>query len=319
MIVNKKYVLLEQIIEDLNLETVYRADDLEFIKIYSSEVYRPGLQMVGFFEKFTPERIQIVGKTEWSYLEKLSETERLERLDTFFSYPIPALIIARNLPIDDDLYKIAKKHNVSLFRTRINTSQLINRLVHYIDVETAVEVQLHGVLVEVYGVGVLITGKSGVGKSETALDLIIKGHRLISDDIVIIRKVDNKLMGKSPEVTRHFMEIRGLGILDIERLYGVGSVKNYESIDLIVELELWDKSKEYDRLGIDEDKSEILGIQVPITTIPVRPGRNVAMIVEVAARNFRQRRLGYNAAFEFNKRIQRHIDQNREAGNKGKD
>lgn len=314
MIINQKYVRLEQIIEDLNLETIYKATDLEFIRIYSSEVYRPGLQMVGFFEEFSAERIQIIGRTEWSYLLKLSKEERIKRLDTFFSYPIPAFIVARDLTIDDELYDIAKKHNVSLLRTSINTSQLINRLVHYIDVETAVEVQLHGVLVEVYGVGVLITGKSGVGKSETALDLIIKGHRLISDDIVIIRRVDSKLVGTSPPVTRHFMEIRGLGILDIERLYGVGSVKNDENINLIVELELWDKSKEYDRLGIDEDKTEILGMEVAKTTVPVRPGRNVAMIVEVAARNFRQRRLGYNAAFEFNKRIERHIERNRQSG-----
>ncbi|HEY4543057.1 MAG TPA: HPr(Ser) kinase/phosphatase [Tissierellaceae bacterium] len=309
---NNKYVKLNDIINDLNLEIVYSSSQRDFIKIYSSEIYRPGLQMIGFFEKFVPERIQIIGYAEWNYLLKLDKEERYKRLDEFFSYPIPAFIVARDLEVFDELREVAKKHDRTILRTEMNTSQLINRLVHYIDVETAMEMQTHGVLVEVYGVGVLIKGKSGVGKSETALDLVIRGHRLISDDIVIIKKVDNKLLGRSPEITRHFMEIRGLGILDIERLYGVGSVKNDENIELVIDLELWDKTKEYDRLGLEEDFEDIMGVKVAKTTVPVRPGRNVAMIIEVAARNFRQRRLGYNAAFEFNERIRAHIQKNKD-------
>lgn len=311
---NRKFVTLNEIIETLELEIMHGSSDKDFVKIYTSEIYRPGLQMTGFFEKFVPERIQIIGHAEWNYLATLSKEERYNRLDKFFSYPIPAFIVARNLEIMDEMLEVAEKYNRTILRTEKTTSQLINRLVHFIELETSSEIQTHGVLVEVYGVGVLIKGKSGVGKSETALDLVIRGHRLISDDIVLIKKVDNKLVGTSPEITQHFMEIRGLGILDIERLYGVGSVRNNEYINLVVELELWDQEKEYDRLGLEEDYVNILGVKVSKTTVPVRPGRNVAMIVEVAARNFRQRRLGYNAAYEFNERVRRHIEKNRRQG-----
>lgn len=308
---NNNYVHLNNIIDSMKLEIGYLSSDVDFIKIYYSEINRPGLQITGHFDKFAPERIQIIGYAEWHYLAKLSKEERYKKLDVFLKYPIPAFIVARDLPFFSELIELCKKHDVTLLRTGINTSQLINRLVHYIDVETAPEEQTHGVLVEVYGVGVLIKGKSGVGKSETALDLVIRGHRLVSDDIVIIRKVDNQLVGRSPDITRHFMEIRGLGILDIERLYGVGSVKNDEYIELVIELEEWNKDKEYDRLGMDEKYIQILGVDIVKTTVPVRPGRNVAMIIEVAARNFRQRRLGYNAAYEFNERIKKQIEKNK--------
>lgn len=297
------YVYLKDIIEAMNLEIIHAARDLDDIKIYSSEISRPGLQLVGFFEKFVPERIHIIGNAEHEYLEELSDEERYKSIEKFFQYPISSLIISRDLVVFPEILELAKKYDRTIIITGEPTSKLINDIINYVDLKLAAETRLHGVFVEVYGVGVLITGKSGVGKSETALDLVIRGHRLISDDIVIIKKLEDKLIGRSPELTRHFMEIRGLGILDIERLYGVGSIKNYENINLVTELELWDESKEYDRLGLDEKLTEILDMQIPTVTIPVRPGRNVAMIIEVATRNFRQKLLGYNAAIELNNRI----------------
>jgi HPr kinase/phosphorylase len=305
------YVKLRQIINDMNLEIVHESTDLDDINIYSSEISRPGLQIVGYFEKFVPERIQIIGSAEWHYYNDIPNSLRYDSIDKLFSYPIPAFIISRDLPVFKEIITLAKKHNITILRTKENTSKIINKVLNYIDLQLAPETRVHGVFVEVYGVGVLITGKSGVGKSETALDLVIRGHRLVSDDVVVIKKMEGMLMGKSPEITRHFLEIRGLGILDIERLYGVGSVKNDEFVELVIELELWDESKEYDRVGLDESYTEILGVQVSTATVPVRPGRNVAMIIEVAARNFRQKVLGYNAAYELNERIKRHIEINR--------
>ncbi len=305
------YVKLRQIINDMNLEIVHESTDLDDINIYSSEISRPGLQIVGYFEKFVPERIQIIGSAEWHYYNDIPNSLRYDSIDKLFSYPIPAFIISRDLPVFKEIITLAKKHNITILRTKENTSKIINKVLNYIDLQLAPETRVHGVFVEVYGVGVLITGKSGVGKSETALDLVIRGHRLVSDDVVVIKKMEGMLMGKSPEITRHFLKIRGLGILDIERLYGVGSVKNDEFVELVIELELWDESKEYDRVGLDESYTEILGVQVSTATVPVRPGRNVAMIIEVAARNFRQKVLGYNAAYELNERIKRHIEINR--------
>ena len=302
------YVKLRQLIDEVGLEIVYEATDLDDIRIYSSEVSRPGLQMVGYFEKFVPERLQIIGSAEWHYYNELDPKLRYESIDKFFSYPIPAFIVSRDLPVFDEIISLGKKHNRTILKTSQSTSKIINKIINYIDLQFAPETRIHGVFVEVYGVGVLITGKSGVGKSETALDLVIRGHRLVSDDVVVIKKVEGMLMGKSPEITRHFLEIRGLGILDIERLYGVGSVKNDEFVELVIQLELWDESKEYDRLGLDESYTEILDTQVATATVRVRPGRNVAMIIEVAARNFRQKVLGYNAAYELNERIKRHIE-----------
>lgn len=297
------YVRLKDIIEELNLEIVYASKDLDDIEIYSSEISRPGLQIGGHFNKFVPERIQVLGNAEWHYYESLSLEERMKNMDRYFSFHIPALIFSRDLDIFPEIVHLAKKYDITILKSESTTSSLINKLTSYLDVELSPEVRLHGVFVEVYGVGVLITGKSGVGKSETALDLVIRGHRLISDDTVIIKDIDGKLVGRSPDITRHFMEIRGLGILDIERLYGVSSVKNSEYISVVVELELWNENTEYDRIGLDEKFIKILDKEVSTVTLPVRPGRNVAMIVEVAVRNFRQKLLGYNAAEELNKRI----------------
>lgn len=305
------FVSLKEIIDEMKLEVIYESTDIDDIKVYSSEISRPGLQIVGYFEKFVPERLQVIGSAEWHYFEELPHMLRYDSLDKFLAHPIPALIVSRDLPIFPELLELAKKHNKTILRSKEITSKLFNKIISYIDIQLSPETRMHGVLVEVYGVGVLITGKSGVGKSETALDLVIRGHRLISDDIVIIKRIEDMLQGRSPEITRHFMEIRGLGILDIERLYGVGSVKNDEFIEKVIELEIWDDNKEYDRIGLDERFVEILGVPISTSTIPVRPGRNVAMIIEVAARNFRQKILGYNAANELNQRIIRQIEINK--------
>lgn len=303
-----KYLLLDKLIEDLNLEIIYKATDSFNKRIYSAEINRPGLPIVGYFEKFAPERLQIIGSSEWHYYEELPDTLRYDSIDKFFSYPIPALIFTRNLEIFPEILELAQKHNITILRVEKPTSQVIMELINHINLVIAPSTTIHGVLLEVYGIGVLITGKSGVGKSETALELLMRGHRLVSDDTVEIKRVEEQLRGESPALTRHFMEIRGIGILDIERLYGVGAVKQYEFIDLIVELELWDENKVYDRIGLDEETTEILEVKVPKVTVPLRPGRNIAMIVEVAARNNRQKRLGYNAAQVLNERIMKEIE-----------
>lgn len=306
------YAGLREIKENLNLEVVNRASDFEEIKVYSTEISRPGLQLVGYFEKFVPERLQIMGNAEWHFYKQLSSELRYKRIEDYFNYPIPALIISRDLEVFPEILELAKLHDINILKSSEPTSKLINQLTNYINFQLATEIRTHGVFVEVYGVGVLIKGKSGVGKSETALDLVIRGHRLISDDTVIIKKTDDGLIGRSPEITRHFMEIRGLGILDIERLYGVGSIKYDEYINMVIELEIWDEEKEYDRIGLDENFTEILGQNLSIATIPVKPGRNVAMIIEVAARNYRQKALGYNAAKELNRRIKKEAEERRE-------
>ena len=307
------YVRLEQIIKDLDWEIVYAADNIDEVKIYSSEIIRPGLQMVGYYDKYSPERLQIMGSAEWYYYNELDSESRYKSIDKLFSYPIPCMVLTRDLPVFPELLELAKKQNRTILRTHKVTSKLINKFISYVDLMLAPEITLHGVLVEVYGMGVLIMGKSGVGKSETALDLVIRGHRLVSDDTVDIKMVEEGLRGEAPDLTRHFMEIRGIGILDIERLYGVSAVKHFEYIDLVVELETWDANKEYDRIGLDEEYMEILDVNVSKVTVPVRPGRNIGMIVEVAARNYRQKGLGYNAAKELNKRIKAKIE-NRKNG-----
>ncbi len=302
------FITLDRLIEELDFELVYKSTDSASLKIYSTEITRPGLPIIGYFEKFAPERLQVIGSSEWNYINDLPEPLRYESIDKYFSYPIPALIFSRNLEIFPEIIELAEKYNRTILRSDKATSKLIRELIDHIDYSVAPATTIHGVLMEVYGIGVLLTGKSGLGKSETALELLMRGHRLISDDAVEIKRVEEQLRGESPKLTRYFMEIRGIGILDIERLYGIGSVKEYEYIDMMVELELWDENKVYDRIGLDEETIEILGVNLPKVTIPIRPGRNTAMIVEVAARNNRQKRLGYNAAQVLNERIMSEIE-----------
>lgn len=311
------YVQLKDLIREMNLEVVYLSDDHDSVRIYTTEISRPGLQMAGYYEKFVPDRIQIIGSAEWHFLRDMEAEKRYATLDMFLSYPIPVIVVARNHEIFPELLELAKKHGKTILRGNKTTSKIINDLVTNLGLSLAPSETVHGVMMDVFGVGVLITGKSGVGKSETALDLITRGCRLVADDMVEIKRVEDTLRGTCPELIRYFLEIRGVGILDIERLYGVGAVKQFEYIDMVVDLESWEKGKEYDRMGLEEERIEILGISLPKVTIPVKPGRNIAMIVEVAAKNNRQKRLGYNAAEELDRRVRHSIEERRKAFDKG--
>ncbi|MBW4829562.1 MAG: HPr(Ser) kinase/phosphatase [Clostridiaceae bacterium] len=305
------YITLNELVKALDLEIIYKSNNIDEVKINKSDVNRPGLQLAGYFDHFAHERLQLIGNVEWHYLNSLPEDIRHERIEKLFSYPIPAVVISRELKPFPEMIEFAKKRNVSFLRTEHSTTKFINLLINHLDYVLAPEITVHGVLVEVYGMGALLIGESGVGKSETALELIKRGHRLVADDTVEIKRVEDDIRGTAPELIRHFMEIRGIGIVDIERLYGVSAVKNWEFIDLVIELEFWDEEKEYDRIGLDEEYTEILGIKVPKLIIPVRPGRNTAMIVEVATRNNRQKMLGYNAAIALDNKVKKEIEKRR--------
>ena len=293
---------------DLNLEVVYMPEKEEYF-VESEDVNRTGLPLAGYFEYFPYERIQIIGKTEYTYFQNISKKEREEVLDKFFSYEIPVLIVTRGLEVDKDIIKKAKKYQRIVLSSKSNTTRFINRLSNYLDSKLAPHVTIHGVLVDVYGIGVLIKGESSIGKSETALELIQKGHRLVADDAVEIRKVDeSRLVGQAPELLKHYMEIRGIGIIDVKSLYGVGAIKNQKAIDLVIELENWNQKKYYDRLGLDREYEEILGKEIEKLVIPVKPGRNTSMIIEVAAMNFRQKGMGIDAAKEFTEQLSQAID-----------
>jgi len=298
---------VETLIKDLNLEVIVEAKNNK-IDITTSDVNRPGLQFSGFYEHFAYERVQIIGKVETTFIEQLPDDVLAERADRFFNYPIPCLIVTRDLNIRQEIIDAAQKYDRYLLRTKEASTKFINRLINYLDEKLAPQITIHGDLVDVYGIGVLLLGESGIGKSETALELIKRGHRLVADDAVEISKIsEDKLQGSSPEIIRHFIEIRGIGILDIKTLYGVGSVRNSMNIDLVIQLEEWDEDKYYDRLGLEDDYIKFLDVKVPKLTIPVRPGRNLAIIVEVAAMNHRQKQMGYNAAHELNKKLLKQI------------
>jgi len=293
-------VSLSRLIKEFNLETLYLPEDAGDRQIASNEVNRPGLQLAGFFELFDPLRVQIFGKTEFSYMESLSTAELEKSMETFFSHKPPLVVITRDLEPAECMIPLAQKYDVPLMRTSDNTSAFLSNLISMLNVELAPRITRHGVLVEVYGEGILLLGDSGVGKSETAIELIKRGHRLIADDAVELRRVSNKtLVGSSPANIRHFMELRGIGIINARRLFGMGSIKLTEKVDMVISMELWNPDKVYDRLGKDDEYVEILGIRVPGLTIPVKPGRNLAVIIEVAAMNNRQKKMGYNAAHEL--------------------
>lgn len=295
---------LQAIIDEHKLETLYMPEGGEKTTISVAEVNRPSLQIAGFFDYFDPKRIQILGKVEYTYLEKMSSDERKKSFDRLFSEKIPAVIITRNMDAFDELLASAKEYAIPILRIDCSTSDFMSNLILSLNVALAPMVTIHGVLVEVYGEGILIMGESGVGKSEAAIELVKRGHRLVADDAVEIRRVSHKtLVGSSPEIIRHFIELRGIGIIDVKRIFGMGAVKDTENIDLVIKLENWQSGKHYDRLGIDDFTTELLGLTIPSITIPVRPGRNLAVIAEVAAMNQRQRRMGYNAAEELNKRL----------------
>ena len=272
------------------------------------DINRPALQLTGFFEHFAYERVQLIGCVEYTFLENMEEDEKEKIYDMLLSYKIPCIIFCRNLKPDDSLIEKANKANVPVFSTETPTSAFSAEIIRWLNVELAPCISIHGVLVDVYGVGVLIMGESGIGKSEAALELIKRGHRLVSDDVVEIRKVsDETLVGTAPDITRHFIELRGIGIVDVKMLYGVQSVRETQNIDLVITLEEWDRDKEYDRLGLEEQYTEFLGNKVVCHQLPIRPGRNLAIIVETAAINHRQKSMGYNAAQELYKRVQQNM------------
>ena len=296
-------VELSRIIKEFSLETLYLPEEAGKILIKNNDVNRPGLQFGGYYKYFDKSRIQIVGKAEESYIKLLEPAMYQERVETFFASQPAAVIITRSIELEG-FKEAAERHQVPLLRTGDSTSEFMAALIAFLNLSLAPRITRHGVLVEVYGEGILILGESGVGKSETAIELVKRGHRLIADDAVEIRKVSNKsLVGTAPGNIRHFIELRGIGIINVSRIFGAGAVKLTEKIDFIINIEPWDNEKTYDRMGLEEQSTEILGLEIPSITIPVKPGRNLAVIIEVAAMNTRQKKLGYNAAADLLSRL----------------
>ena len=305
-------VKLESIIEKMKLENLTPDIDISKIKITQPDINRPALQLAGYFEHFEATRLQIIGFVEYSYIEGLPVARKKEIYERLLSCEIPAIVFCRELKPDELFTEIAEAHKVPLLMTKKATSAFMAEIIRWLNVKLAPCISVHGVLVDVFGEGVLITGESGIGKSEAALELIKRGHRLVTDDAVEIRKVsDETLVGSAPDITKHFIELRGIGIIDVKTLFGVSSVKDTQNIDLVIRLEDWDKDKEYDRLGLEEEYTEYLGNKVVCHKIPIRPGRNLAVICESAAINHRQKKMGYNAAQELYRRVQESLARGR--------
>jgi len=307
---NDYAVKLKTVAEELELEVINRAPDYDAALIHTAEVNRPGLQLAGFYDYFDPTRIQIIGKAESSYLNGLSAQARCRSLEAFLSRGILALVICHGMRPTAEAVALSERYGVNLLRTDMDTSEFMARLILSLSNHLAPRETRHGVLVEVHGEGMLIMGESGIGKSETALELVKRGHRLIADDAVEIRRNSrDRLVGSAPELIRYYMEVRGIGVVDVRHLYGVGAVKQNTVIDLVVNFETWNTGKVYDRLGLETDTIDILGISLPYMTIPVRPGRNLAVILELAAMNHRQKKMGYNAAESLAAAHDRSVDE----------
>ena len=303
-----KGVLMTKMIQELNLNNLTPEIDLSDMRIITAEINRPALQLTGYLEHFANERVQIIGYVEYTYLMQLSDEKRMKTYERFISSKIPCVIFSTMTKPSQDMIDMAIKYNVPTFVTERTTSSLMAEIIRWLGVQLAPCISIHGVLVDVYGEGILITGESGIGKSEAALELIKRGHRLVTDDAVEIRKVsDETLVGSAPGVTKYFIELRGIGIIDVKTLFGVESVKETQEIDMVIKLEDWNKDREYDRLGLEEEYIEYLGNKVVCHTLPVRPGRNLAVIVESAAVNHRQKMMGYNAAKELYRRVQENL------------
>ena len=301
-------VCLSKIIEKMELENLTPEINVDEIQVTSTDINRLALQLVGFFEHFPTDRVQVIGHVEHTYLSTLDIGRRKYIYDQILSTKIPCLIFCRGLMPEDDLIEAGRKYGVPILVTKWTTSAFMAEIIRWLNVELAPVISIHGVLVDVYGEGVLIMGESGIGKSEAALELIKRGHRLVTDDVVEIHRVsDATLVGTSPDITRHFIELRGIGIIDVKTLFGVESVKETQEIDMVIKLEDWNKDKEYDRLGLEEQYTEFLGNKVVCHSIPIRPGRNLAITVESAAVNHRQKKMGYNAAQELYRRVQENI------------
>lgn len=305
-------VALKDLVEKMQLKNLTPDIDMEDRRITVPDVNRPALQLTGFFDHFDSERVQVIGYVEYTYLQTLSENRKKELYEKLMSYGIPCLIFSTGLIPDEQLLQTANEKGIPVFSTPRKTSSFMAEMIRWLNVELAPQISIHGVLVDVYGVGVLIMGESGIGKSEAALELIKRGHRLVTDDVVEISKVsDDTLVGTAPDITRHLIELRGIGIIDVKMLFGVQSVRQTQTIDLVITLEDWNKDKEYDRLGLEEEYTEFLGNKVVCHSIPIRPGRNLAIIVESAAANFRQKKMGYNAAQELYRRVQENLTNKR--------
>ena len=304
-------VPLATLVSEFGLQIAHESTDYSTIRLTVEDVARPGLQLAGFFDHFEPMRLQIMGNVEMTYLNKLTSEERARILDRLFSYHFPAMLIARNIEPTAELLAMAVKHNTTVLRSAEPTSTLISAIITYLNSALAPKITRHGVLMEIYGEGILLVGDSGIGKSEAAIELLKRGHRLIADDAVEIKKVgNNALIGTAPELIRNYIELRSIGIINVAKLFGIGAIKNDNEINLVVNIVPWNTHANYDRLGLEDHYTEILGVNVPMYTIPLTPGRNLAMIIEVAAMNNRQRRIGYNAALEFTEQINRHFDEN---------
>ena len=300
----KKEVSVAKLARLLDLNNFTEQVNLKQKKVCITEINRPALQLHGYFEHFAEGRVQIIGMVEFAYLQQVAKERKREAYDKFMSFDIPCVVFCRGFQPDEDFLEAATRHNVAVLGTERATSALTAELIRTLNEELAPCITIHGVLVDVYGEGLLIMGESGIGKSEAALELIRRGHRLVTDDAVEIKRIDDRtLIGTSPAITRHFIELRGIGIIDVKSLYGVECVKDKQQIDLVIKLEDWHKDKEYDRLGMDNQYTDILGLRIPSLTIPVRPGRNLAVIIEVAAMNHRHKSMGYNAAKELNERM----------------
>ncbi len=306
-------VLLSALVKDFGLDVIYASEDYDRIRLTVEDVSRPGLQIAGYFDHFEPMRLQVIGNAEASYITKLSEGEKASVFDRLFAYKFPALLVARGITLDPVCLEKAKKHNVTVLSTNVATSTIVSDIIAYLKAALAPQISRHGVLVEVYGEGILIVGDSGIGKSETAVELLKRGHRLIADDAVEIRKIsDTSVVGSAPDLIRNYVELRGIGIVNVADLFGMGAVKTENEINLIVRIVPWEKGQTYDRLGVEEQFEDILGVSIPVNTIPVTPGRNLAVILEVAAMNNRQRKMGYNPALEFTKNIDRYAQLKKE-------
>ncbi len=297
-------ISLAEVCKEFSLETIHAPCDLDEILISTPDISRPGLALAGFFDIFDADRIQIIGNAEHRYLEQLDPIERREHIYDYINHRPVAVVYSTDATVFDEMIEAATEAGVPILRSKEQTSPLMAAMISQLNTHLAPRITRHGVLVEVYGEGMLLLGDSGVGKSETAIELVKRGHRLIADDAVEIKRVSNKtLVGTAPEIIRHYVELRGIGIVDVRRLFGMGAVKMTERIDLVINLENWVQGKMYDRLGLDEETTEILGLQIPSITIPVKPGRNLAIILEIAAMNNRQKKMGYNTAEEFNKKL----------------
>lgn len=305
-------VKLSELAEKMELKNLTPTVELKGKEVSIPEVNRPALQLSGFFDHFDSDRVQIIGYVEYTYLQTLDYERKIKIYDELVTYKVPCIVFSRNLEPDKELIEKAAKQDIPIFQTEKQTSGFMAELIRWMNVKLAPCISIHGVLVDVYGVGVLIMGESGIGKSEAALELIKRGHRLVTDDVVEIRKVsDETLVGSAPDITRHFIELRGIGIVDVKSMFGVQSVRETQNIDLVITLEDWSREKEYDRLGLEESYTEFLGNKVVCHNIPIRPGRNLAIIVESASVNHRQKQMGYNAAQELYKRVQENLAKNR--------